>query len=364
MNDPLSCTLAQLLALPATEAQTVLDAWVAAKNPALPTEAAASDSKPHAKLAKAALYKLKSSGVALPAAPAPKPAEAPAPKAEDPGLEGILSSVLGTGDRAVFFARTVRGGGVEVFQAVINDETGLMQLERTESNRAKYRERLETVRADGELAVLFVPFARIHEELCRAYALNAKAGTFLGEEAQRNVARLAIEPLAEPRPIPAPEPADAALLPLAEKLHEEPELAQWMPGKAPLEVLNLALEATRAKNLGDDEERRVQLADARSAAEAHFTSDTRKRYAQRLWLQAEVFEVNDRSGAAATARAEARHLFHSQQPSRFAEGLFTKVLALQRPKPPPPAPVLEPRPSRPPPVGLAPPPPMPPPRKK
>ncbi len=366
VNDPLSCTLNQLVAASEGDAKTILDAWVAAKRTELPAAAAAGPSKAHAKLGKAALYKLKSLGVAAPeAAPPSSSPQAPAPSpTEEAGLDGILSSVLGTGDRAAFFGRTLRGGGVEVFQAILNDETGLMQLERSESNRATYRDRLKVVRADDELAVLFAPFPRVRDELRRAYSLNAEAKTVLSEDGQRNVARLSLAealPLIDP---PRPETQDAGLIAKADALHDEPEIAQWMPAKAALEPLTLALEAVRAKALSDDAERAAQLADARAAAAAHFTAPVRKLYARRLWAQAEVYDANQRADAAALARAEARNLFHTEAPSLFGERLFTKVLALQRPKPPPVSVDIGPRPSRPPPSGLAPPPPMPPPRKK
>ena len=64
-------TAQQVEGLPEAKAQEVLDAWVKAKNPELPQALSGSASKAHAKLAKKALYRLQSSGGAVPEAPKP-----------------------------------------------------------------------------------------------------------------------------------------------------------------------------------------------------------------------------------------------------------------------------------------------------
>ncbi len=141
MTDPLSLTPEQAEHLPEAEAAQALAAWVQARRPELPEALSRSTSKVHARLAKKALYQLKSSGVAVMATPAPAPALVtnPAP-VEDFG--GVISAPLGTGERALFFARPVRGGGLDVYQGILHDEFGVIQLEQARATRDQWRRRM------------------------------------------------------------------------------------------------------------------------------------------------------------------------------------------------------------------------------
>src|SRR5439155_22428339 len=116
---------------------------VKARRSELAEALARSKNKSVARAAKKALYQLKSSGVAVAEAAPQK--SAPTAAADAPGEEmpALISSILGTGERALFFVRPVRGGGLEIYQAVVHDEVGIQQLDRGTTSRAEYRRHLK-----------------------------------------------------------------------------------------------------------------------------------------------------------------------------------------------------------------------------
>lgn len=319
MSDPLSMTPAQVEALPEAQAAEVLAAWAKAKNPALAEALALSASKAHAKLAKKSLYQLKSGGVAV-TEPAPKAdpgAPTPAEK-DDEDLLGTMSPVLGTGDRALFFARPLRGGGIEIYQAIISDEFGIVQFDRAQTNRGTYRARIRELKAQADISLIFVPLTRIIEELGRAMTLNDRSRTNIPAEMADGLTRLGVVPLDPEVPVPALEAADAGLVKDSAALHDEPEIKQWMPPEAELKAL-----ADVAESLAGDAAK--QQARAAEGASAFFTPALRTLYARRLLQMAELFDFTERAQAATLARATARHLAHTAEASPFTTRLFEKV---------------------------------------
>ncbi len=334
MTDHLSMTANDVEALPEPQAREVLDAWVKAKRPELATALAGSASKPHAKLAKKALYQLQSVGVAVePSRPAPAESDE-APRAPKNEFSGVLSEQLGTGERAVFFAVPMRGGGLELFQGLVSDEFGIVQFASTVSNRGVYRRRLEELRRDPESRVMLVPFERLRLELGRAMTLNERTKTAYGEEIEQALTRIGVTPLDPDFPVPAPGADDASADEAAKALHALPEIAQWLPSEAHLQALAQRVDAVRSSALAlSPEQQEVKaLEEARALAAEAFTPALRQLYGRRLWYAGELFEANARPEHAALARAEGSRLFHGAGPSRFAELLFEKVLAtLPRP---------------------------------
>jgi hypothetical protein len=321
MSDPLSMTPAQVEALPEDKAAEVLAAWVKAKQTSLPETLMQSASKPHAKLAKKALYQLKSSGLAV---AEPKPAgEAVAllPGKDDDTMLGTMSPVLGTGDRALFFARPVRGGGIELYQAITSDEFGIVQFDRAQTNRATYRTRIKELRAQTDISLIYVPLERMIEELGRAMTLNERSRTNIPAEMAEGLNRLGVVPLDPDTKVPALEAGDATLAATAMKLHDEPELKQWMPPQH--EMTAMSADVAEAK---DDTASQQQKAAA--AAERFFTPALRTLYARRLLQMADLFDASSRSEAASLARATARHLAHTSEASAFTTQLFVKVFEL------------------------------------
>lgn len=321
MSDPLSMTPAQVEALPEDKAAEVLAAWVKAKKTSLPETLTQSASKPHAKLAKKALYQLKSSGLVV---AEPKPvgeAVAPLPDKEDDAMMGTMSPVLGTGDRALFFARPLRGGGIEIYQAIISDEFGIAQFDRAQTNRATYRTRIKELRAQTDISLIYVPLERIVEELGRALTLNERSRTNIPAEMADGLTRLGVVPLDPDTKVPALEADDARHAGGAAKLHDEPELKQWMPPEQ--EMTAMSGDVAEAKD-----DAALQQTKAGAAAERFFTPALRTVYARRLLQMAELFDASSRAEAASLARATARHLAHTTAPSAFTTHLFVKVFEL------------------------------------
>lgn len=327
MTDFLSMTAQQVEGLPEAKAQEVLDAWVKAKKPELPQALAQSGSKPHVKLAKKALYRLQSSGVALAEAPkAPAPAVEATP-AKNP-FQGVLSMQLGTGERAFLFATPLREGGLEIFQGIVTDEFGLAQFGSDRSNRNLYRKQMEKLRNDGSARVMLVPFERIQLELGRAIALNERSKTPYGAEIEQALSRMGVTKQDPDFPIPPLEAGDTEDREAGARLHQLFEVEQWLPSEKDLVALTAQVDAIRKGPLPlsdaqkDEKVRKI----ARDLATEVFTPALRLLYARRLWYTAEVIDFQQRPAEAAQARAEARRLAHETSPSRFAEQLFEKAL--------------------------------------
>lgn len=321
MSDPLSLTTAQVEALNEAETQAVLTAWVAARRAELPTALATSSSKAHARLAKKALYQLKSLGVAI--AEAKRPAVASAPvEDETDDLPGVISASVGTGERVALFASPIRGGGIDLYQTILSDEFGIAQFDHAKTNRGTYRNRLRELRAQPEVGVLFVPLPRIVEELGRALSLNERTRTDLPPNVSEQLTRLGVVPLDPDWPVPKPNADDAPLVAEGAALHDDPEIAQWLPPEA--ELVKLADNPPKAPD-----ERRAR---ANEGVDRFFTPAMRLIYARRLLHTADVFEGTGREALAPIARATGRHLAHLDANTPFSTRLFEKVFALNEPK--------------------------------
>ena len=331
--DALKMTADKAAALPAGELGEVLKSWVKAGKIELPTALAGSADKTVARAAKKALYQLRSSGVAVPEAPAPKAAAAPAAaeaaKGSDDVSSGILSHVLGTGERALFFARPHRGGGLELFQCILHDEQGIQQLDRAESNRSAFRKRLKEVRANKE-PVLIVDLERVKRELGRAWHLNVESHHPLPKDADVLLRRLEVAPLEARETVPAPVTGDDALAARGAALFEEDEIGQWLPPEANIRLLGQRVEEVNASPLTLSPAQKKQQVEAKVelTATEFLTPAMRALYGQRLWHTAEIFAANGRTEAAQLAQATARALVAGKGPSPFIHRFFGRVIEL------------------------------------
>lgn len=336
MSDFLAMTAEQVEGLPQDQVEAVLAAWVKAKRTELPEALSSSKSKPLARLARKALYQLKSQGLAVKGPAAPAASDSPKPMVADTfALPGVLSPVLGTGERAILFAVPVRGGGIDIFQGIISDVFGVVQLGMGHTNRNTYRARMRELEKDGALKVLKVPLARMKVELGRAMTLNERSNTRMPDDWEAALRRVGVTPLDPDVPIPPPEPQDAHDTARAAALHDEPELNQWLPGEAELAALAERAGELRSSPLVlTDAQKAEQLAQKATALARDFlTTERRKLYARRLWFTAELFEATGRAAQAALARAEARRLFHGTEPSAFIDRMFQR--AAEQAVPPP-----------------------------
>ncbi|MCP3060695.1 hypothetical protein LXT21_18070 [Myxococcus sp. K38C18041901] len=321
-------TSAEVEALPEPLAAALLEASVLAGQPALAEGLSSSSLKPLAKLAKKALYRLRSRGVAVAEAPRPAPTESPIPASD--ALPALASIITGRGERALVLGRSIRGGGVEVVQALLTDEHGVIQLQLGEKGRGAWRRVIKEGLEQG--GTMELPVHEAAALLAEAAGLNLRTHTPFPEGLDVALRHFGIQPQLEPTALPPPEPDDVRRSREGDLLHETSEMAAWLPPEPVVKRLLAKLDEVVVSPLAlSDVQRQDQLQSAvASVAQDFFSPDMARRYALRLWRMADFFERTDRAREADVARGEARRLFHgADQPfSRFAERLFEKVLGL------------------------------------
>ncbi len=327
--DMSSMTAQQIEALPAVESAQAVQAAIDAQRIDVLTALTTSNQKALAKLAKKGLYQLKSKGVAIPeAAPsAPRPSvTAPVAPEEPPSL---LSSIIGTGERAMLFARAVKGQGLESYQCVLSDTLGLLDMTRLDLSRGDYKKQLKAIRANPQ-GSLEVPFNRAIEELQHALFLHQKADTGLpNADAESLVRRLGLTPKERVSPaLPAAKPQPSQ----AQRLHREREIVSWLPPEPMIRVLLQRMDEVRLSPLQLSETQRVEQSRKKleQTASEFATPDIRALYSHRLVNMAEVFEATGRAEMAQVARDEAALLLAhpDSAPAPFFVVMFEKVLVL------------------------------------
>jgi hypothetical protein len=317
--------------LPEPLALAVLEASVKRRAPALAEGLANSSKKELAKAAKKALYRLRSSGVAVAEPAKVEPAREPSkPEAEEDEFKSVVSAVTGTGDRALIAIRPLKGHGLETAQAVINDEHGVTHLVRNEVSRSTWRRQLKELRTGSAPASVEIPLREAARMLAHAAWLNLQSRTAYPAGTEETLRHLGVTAGPHLPEVPAPESGDPRLIVEGHRLHEQPEIAAWLPPEAELRVLQQKLlEVVQSPIQLTEAQQQNQLVEAfRSAAQTFFTPPMKRLYGLRLWAMAEFFELSGRAEAAMLAKAEARWLVHDAPGvfSRFAEGLFEKVL--------------------------------------
>lgn len=317
-------------ALPAELALAVLEAAVAMRRPGPAEQLSTSTDREVAKTARRALYRLRSAGVAFPerAPPPEPPASSPGPGPDT--LPGYASLPDGTGQRALLLARPVRGGGVEVVEALVSDELGLLSLSRAEMGRSAWRKLGRSPEME-RLLPLSAEEGRVL--LAEAVRCNLATRTAFPPDSDVALRHLGVEagPTELP-PLPEPEEGDGVLAVESGALHKEPELAAWLPPETELKRFALRLDELRTSPLALSPEQQAEALRerVRTQAEEFFDAPRRRLYARRLWAVAPALERRGAEHAARVARATARRLFHGSPGlfPPFAEQLFTKVLAL------------------------------------
>lgn len=279
----------EVAALPAPLAVAVLRAAGAAGRLDLLAAVAAlpgAPAKDAAKEAKRQLHLLKVRGVAVPEAARPA-APAPAAAPPEPPPAAYASTLDGLGERAVWLPRHLPGRGVEVAQAVVSDERGLVELQVGALGRKEWRAFVKGLLERGaEVGVAEVARERAHAFIAAARALNAAAGTRVPDGADHWLAQLG--------PAPAVPPPDADLPPLGEAeaaealarsaaLLDLPILKGWLAEEPFLREVAKALDEPEAGAAAEPAARRErQQAILRAAVERYYTPARRERLAGRL----------------------------------------------------------------------------------
>lgn len=332
VRDVRTATPAAVEPLPEALAAAVLEAAVLEGVPALPEALSGSAVKPLAKAAKKALYRLRSRGVAV--AEPPRPAAPEAPRAAAPApdtLPAMASTITSAGERALVLARPLKGGGVEMVQALLTDVQGVVELRVGETSRGNWRRILkEAQERDGTVEM---PQHEAAALLAEAAGTNLRSRTPFPPELDVALRHFGVQPQPEPTPLPPPEPEDVRRALEGDVLHATPELSTWLPPEPEVKRLLQKLDEVMHSPLAlSDVQRQEQLQAAVYAVARDFVAnpEARQRYALRLWRMADYFERTARPHEAEVARGEARRLFHgAEEPfSRFMERLFEKVLAL------------------------------------
>ncbi|XXF75885.1 hypothetical protein P2318_22880 [Myxococcaceae bacterium GXIMD 01537] len=318
-------------ALPEPLILAVLEGAVLAGSPVLPEALCTSRSKVVAKAARRAAYRLRSRGVAVKDAERPDtdvtPPTAPTPEA----LPALLSATTASGQFALVLARPLQGGGLELVQALISDDTGVLELSLSEVSRGGFRRLVRDARTQQH--AVEVPREEAAALLAEGAGLNLRSHTPFPHGLELALRHHGVQPLPEGRTLPPPEPGDERLaVTEGAQLHEAPELRRWLPPEPELRRMLAKLDEVDVSPLAlSPVQRQEQLLQAvRALAHAWFTPPVRQHYARRLWRTALYFERGGREHLAEVARAEARRLFHGPEepPSRFAEALFEKALSL------------------------------------
>lgn len=336
----------EILSLPPPLALALVRAAAAAGRADVLAAAAAHPSKEVAKEGKRALYVLKLRGVAVPEAPRPA---APAPAAApEPPPPCFASTVDGRGERAVWIGRTVPGKGIEIGQAVLSDERGLIELHVALLGRKEYRtfarDILERGRAmgvaevDRERAKALVAAARRLNDATRPPPPGADAW----------LARLGpAQPLPDPAEAfpPLPEDEERAAVESSGRLHELPLVRGWLADEERLRALGGKLDEIAVSALYVDERQRAEAARAAvdGAVAAELDAAGRGRWAARLFAVAEHLQRAGDAVHARLAAAAARALRAGAPPDRIpfarllVEKAFPDLAGGLRPAAPPPA---------------------------
>jgi len=316
--------------LPAELALAALEAAVAMRRSGPAEKLSMHPDREVAKAARRALYRLRSAGIPVPErVRAPDTSPPPPPPAVAGPLQGFATLPDGTGQRAMLLAQPVRGG-VEVVEALVSDELGLLSVSRAEMGRSAWRKVAQKLEMDRLLPLSAEEGRAL---LAEAVRRNLATRTAFPPDSDVSLRHLGVETATGALPpLPAPEDGDAALAMEGGALHREPEFAGWLPPESELKRLALRLDELRTSPLALSPEQQAEaLRDRiRSQAEEFFDPRHRQLYARRLWAVSEALERRGAEHLARVARATARRLFHDSPGlfPPFAEQLFTKVLAL------------------------------------
>lgn len=261
------------------------------------------------KEAKRGLHVLKTRGVAVPELARPA-APAPAPAPAEPSLAALASRLDGHGERAVWFPRAIPGRGIEVGQAVLSDERGLLSLQVGVVGRKEWRSFARGIMERGAaVGVTEVPRERVHAWVAEARRRNEQTGQRVPDGADLWLNGLGPAPAA-----PAPGAAAPVLEGDAERdalaasaaLHELPGFRSWFADEDFLRRIAGKLDEVQVSPLYLDERQRDAQLDRviADAVEEYLDPARRARLSARLLSAADgLVEAGDAASAARAAAA-------------------------------------------------------------
>jgi hypothetical protein len=325
----------EVATLPGPLAAAVARATLAAGRADLLAALATHPSREVAKEARRGLHLLRARGVAVPE-PSPPAAPPPSPAAEPP-LPAYASAIDGHGERAVWLPRAVPGKGIEVGQAVISDERGLLELQLALVGRKEWRAvARDLVERGAAMGVGEIGGELARSLVAAARARNETSGARVPEGADRWLALLGP---ASPPPDPAsrfpalPEEEEREALAASGALHDLPLLRGWLPEEDFLREAAAQLDEVAVSPLYIDErQRREQAARLVAQAVERYLSDDerRSRLSARLFAAAGDLDRTGNPAGARAAAAAARALSAGAPPLSipFARRLVEKAFPL------------------------------------
>ncbi len=302
----------EVVSLPAPLAAAISRAALAAGRIDLVAALAGHASKDVAKEAKRALHLLRSRGVVVPEPPraAPPPPAAPA----EPPLQAYATALDGHGERAVWLPRNLPGKGIEIAQAVVSDERGLLELQVGLLGRKEWRAFVKGLLERGaEMGVGEIDRGEAHALIASARARNEVTGQRVPEGAD-----LWLGPLGPAPPLPEPAArlpalsaeAERAALEASGALHELPLLRSWLADEETLRRVAARLDEIEVSPLYLDERQRAEqlVRTVADAVDAYFDPARRALLSTRLLSVAEHLERRGDPASARAAAAAARAL--------------------------------------------------------
>jgi hypothetical protein len=332
----------EALSLPGPLAVAVARAAVAAGRGDLLAALAGHPEKEAAKEAKRGLHVLKTRGVAVPEPPRPS---APTPAAAPPeALPAYATVVDGQGERAVWLPRSVPGKGVEIAQAVLSDEKGLLELQLGLLGRKEYRALVRGLLERGAaMGIGEIDRGLGLSILFEARARNDRSGQRVPEGADLWLAQAGpAAPVPERGPGPALADAEEGeALAASGALHDLPLFATWLAEETFLREIAAKLDEVAVSPLYVDERQRAEqlLRTVADAVDAYFDERRRGLLSRRLAEVAAHLAARGDAPHARSAGAAARALA-AGAPARsipFARALVEKAFpGVGTPPPPPP----------------------------
>jgi hypothetical protein len=290
-----------------------------------------------AKEAKRCLHVLKTRGVAVPELARPTAPLPPPPPAEAP-LLGMASTVDGHGERVVWLPRAVPGRGIEVGQAVLSDERGLLSLQVGLVGRKEWRTYARGILERGStFGVAEIPREHAHAWIAEARQTNERTGQRVPDGTDLWLNQLGAAPAA---PAPAPLPAldaeaEREALAGSASLHELPTFKGWLAEEEFLRRLAARLDEVQVSPLYIDEQQRSAQLDRLMAdgVEEYLDAARRQRLARRLDAVAEHLARAGDAATAGRAAAVARALVAGKPGSEipFARQLIERAFRRRGP---------------------------------
>jgi hypothetical protein len=279
------------------------------------------------KTARRAIYRLEQAGIAV--RPSPSPAAPVVKIAAERPVRAWLSSIDGSGSRAVWilFEGGV-GGQLSLCSLIVNDEVGILESAGGAITRRRLETELRSLRKDQKLPWVETDSARACALVQEALAWHARAGTNPPKEFAR-WRRFFLDAAAEPEPTPAE--MDPTALEHSAELLGLPEFAGWFVEPGRIQEATLAILQMRESRLvvSDQVKAERETAIVDGVIEQEFTGEARRRWSSRLSEMAFILRATGRGGPARLAESAAIALGDEERPARtipLVRGLVVRGL--------------------------------------